>query len=152
MINQTIRRFMRALVSLFMALWLLAVTVGGWCCHAPHACAATVSRPSALIVCAPAGNSIGCVCHECKHRSTNKPSPAAPCKCPHGCIGFCKTLPKPRSASEFQLPSTPLQIAAVAIPAIDLHGAAAFRFAGSKSLADCGPALRLHLLNQILIV
>jgi hypothetical protein len=104
------------------------------------------------MVCAPAGKSIGCVCHECKHRPTSKQSPTAPCKCPHGCIGFCKTLPKPRSASEFQPPSMPLQIAAAAILVIDLHGAQALRFASADGLADSGPPVRLHLLNQILLV
>ena len=110
------------LVSYCMAIWLLAVTVCGWCCHAPHACSAERVKQTTLASTAATSASHECACRDCKHAPTGKKSPAAPCKCPHECLGLCKTLPKPRSNVEFKPSIAPLAIDAVVQLPIDLHG------------------------------
>ena len=151
MISPINRKFMRALVSYCMATWLLAVTVCGWCCHAPFVCAAELANQTSPPNSAALNDEHECACHTCKPTPTGKRTPGTPCKCPHECLGLCKTLPKPRSTIEFKLSVAALAIDAIVPLPIDSHGAS-FRSAGSSHLADCGPPLRLHLLHQLLLV
>ena len=138
---------MAAFIYKLMACLLLFQAVSGWCCHRP--CPKDGS-------CAPSANDVSSKTCGHKHRKCQKEkapkTPEAPCE-HDDCQGYCQYVaPSQLEIDLSQILLTPHFLLAGA-PAVDLVKVTAIseRMAAEEGTAIADP-LRLHLLNQLLLI
>ena len=131
---------MHVLLSSLTAAMLLSQTVFGWCCH--YQPASAEKQTGAVTKC--------CSCDGCSKHETDR-LPATPCKVV--CRGVCTYLPP----SKVQLDTPTAGFFASILPAIlslpNGQRLDAASFADwARGPTDTALPLRLHLLNQILLI
>lgn len=131
---------MQAVLSHLLASLLLIQALTGWCWHCPHdTCSDQVAE---------AKNSSTCCCHESRQHDDS----TIPEQCPRECQGFCVYV----SSVDTQVDLLQLDISFhCQVQVIDsLLAASPAPVAWDRIVdsVDSRPPLRLHLLNQSLLI
>jgi hypothetical protein len=134
---------MRAVVASLLAVWMAILTVSGWCCHQPfcaHSQQATIVRADPPRAC------------KCCHRQSKDTGPSIRLDdCCDDCQGTCTYVPSQRVQLEdgHALPASSF---VVIVAQANYVGHSAFFGDRADDLACVKPPLRLHLLNQVLLI
>lgn len=135
---------MRAVFSSTVAVSLLIHAVMGCCWHQAREAASGDESPVALAA------DIGCCRHHHAHAPQGQPS-HSPCNGKSNCHGLCTYLPPQKTQIDRLQSHVPIDFAAIAPAMIDSQVAALRVMERTRELAP-EPPLRLHLLNQILLI
>jgi hypothetical protein len=136
---------MRKLLTTLLAGWLMAVTVGGWCCHLANA--SVLAQPTDLATVSLARTTCCDGCH-----IPSRGSEPAPVDENHAaCHGICKSLPEPKVEPRDELVLR-FDLAIVEVKSVGAHAPSIFDGPGCFWTVACKLPLRLHLLHQILLI
>lgn len=136
---------MRKLLTTMLAGWLMAVTVGGWCCHPANT--SVLAQPSAA---ATISLALTTCCDGCQNPSReSEPTPAD--EDHEECHGICKSLPEPRVELDNELVLR-FDLALAVVDSLGTHAPTIFDGQGRFASVACKLPLRLHLLNRILLI
>jgi hypothetical protein len=142
---------MQALMTHLLAGLLLLHAAFGCCWHRVHACA---DAPTAELGQHSCRHDHQCQNHVCLHSDAGQSltHSTLPCKCELGCQGVCTYLPTPKAALESLPSESPLYAVSPGSNgcALALVGAALRQLA--TTAVATAPPLRLHLLNQLLLI
>ena len=127
---------------LLTAMLLMNAAFG--CCHAQSAecreCVAVAEHST---------KTTGC-CRGADCRQPKKDVPKAPCKCQVACAGVCTYLPPQKVHVEAPRLAVPFDFVAVIVPTCISHECIEVRVI-ALSPSACAPAVRRHLLLQVLL-
>jgi len=136
---------MRRLLTTLLAGWLVAVTVGGWCCHLANA--SVLAQPTDLATVSLARTTC---CDGC--RIPPRESEPTPADENHAaCHDICKSLLEPKVEPLHELVLR-FDLALVVVDSVGAHAPSIFDGPGCFWAVACKLPLRLHLLNQILLI
>lgn len=138
---------MRAILCNLMAVWLLAVTVLGWCCQ--PACAVSKCVPISVRT-KHTHKASGCRC--CCHSQPPVAEIAANCTCSPGCHGICTYVLTPKVKVDSQWILSLFEVSGQVVDYDGLITAQVAAWAPSHAPPLLSPPLRRHLALQVILI
>jgi hypothetical protein len=135
--------FMQAIASYFLAIWLPVVTGLGCCCHSTACCEVHDEQAADACICECVDHCCG---HLCQPGHSHAPAEKGQCK------GLCVYMPTHKTAGPARLIAALSFDAALSQPAAVGCGLAVGRTAFDWEAPISEPPVRLHLLNQVILI